>query len=52
MHIGNKYSKDICLDWKIDIWSEEFLIGKDGQYNTQDKFVGSETMKTFMKISI
>ena len=45
MHVGKKYSADICLDCKIDIWSEQVLIGEDGQYITHDKCVGSETMK-------
>ena len=45
IQIRKQYSADICLDCKIYIWSEEVLIGEDGQYITQDKFVGSETMK-------
>ena len=45
MHVGKKFNPDICIDCKVDIWSDEVLKEKDGKLYTEDKFVGNETME-------
>ena len=45
MHVGKKYSINICSNCKVSAWTENVLTSHEGKHYLQDTYIGEEVMK-------
>ena len=44
MHIGKRHNKDMCVECKVDAWTDVVIIHEDGTHELKDKYIGKDIM--------